>query len=77
MTALWILLAALLVVLLAGLGCFALACARRPQPDMADPAVLKQSKYAPLADEILSGYEAGDVDAVAEEVVDYRVDLTL
>ena len=55
MTALWILLAALLVVLLAGLGCFALACARRPQPDMADPAVLKQSKYAPLADEILSG----------------------
>ena len=38
MTALWILLAALLVVLLAGLGCFALACARRPQPDMADPA---------------------------------------
>lgn len=55
MTALWILLAALLVVLLAGLGCFELACARRPQPDMADPAVLKQSKYAPLADEILSG----------------------
>lgn len=55
MTALWILLAALLVVLLAGLGCFALVCARRPQPDMADPAVLKQSKYAPLADEILSG----------------------
>ena len=55
MTALWILLAALLVVLRAGLGCFALACARRPQPDMADPAVLKQSKYAPLADEILSG----------------------
>lgn len=55
MTAFWILLAALLVVLLAGLGCFALACARRPQPDMADPAVLKQSKYAPLADEILSG----------------------
>ena len=45
MTALWIILAALLVVLLAGLGCFALACARRPQPDMADPAVLKQSKY--------------------------------
>ena len=55
MTALWIILAALLVVLLAGLGCFELACARRPQPDMADPAVLKQSKYAPLADEILSG----------------------
>ena len=55
MTALWILLAALLVLLLAGLGCFELACARRPQPDMADPAVLKQSKYAPLADEILSG----------------------
>ena len=55
MTALWILLAALLVVLLAGRGCFELACARRPQPDMADPAVLKQSKYAPLADENLSG----------------------
>ena len=30
-----------------------------------------------LADEILPGYKAGDVDAVAEEVVDYRIDLTI
>ena len=57
MTAVWIVLVALLLVVIAALVLFEFVCARRPQPDMTDPAVLARSKYAPLADEILSGVQ--------------------
>jgi len=56
MTALWIALAALALLAAAfGLAAFEFACVRRKQRDMTKPENLRNSHYAPIADEMLAG----------------------
>ena len=55
MTAVWILLAAVLLVLLAGLGLLSFACVRRPVPDYTKPEILAKHHRAELAEEIAAG----------------------
>ena len=55
MTAVWIILAALLAVLLLGLGLFLFACRRGPVPDFTKPGVIARWGLAGQTEQILAG----------------------
>ena len=55
MTAVLIVLAVLLAVILLALGLFLLACRRRPVPDLTDPAVIAKHGREEQTEEILAG----------------------
>ena len=55
MTAVWIVLAVLLAVVLLALGLFLFACRRRPAPDFTMPAVIAKWGRAEQTEEIFAG----------------------
>ena len=55
MIVLWIVLAVLLVLILAGLGLLYYICVRHRQPDMTDPDWIAHSRLAAYQDEVLAG----------------------
>ena len=55
MTALWIALGALLLLLAAGLGMLEFVCVRHKKPDYTQLEALRASKYAQYADEMMQG----------------------
>lgn len=66
MTALWIIPGAALLLLAAGLGMLHFVCVRHTEPDYTQPEVLRASKYAQYADEMLQGVRL--VQAGAQDV---------